>query len=74
MAVAAALEKVLATGCNTETLTDLPRELQMYSKDMNVPNLTIRLKMLPDLLLAYNENNPATAITVLSRFLVPIGI
>ena len=63
MPMAAALEKVLLDATQ-ETLTDdsLPRELEMYSKDINVPNLTIQLKMLPDLVRAFNENNPATAI------------
>ena len=34
----------------------------MYSKDINIPHLAIQLKMLPDLVHAFNENNPATAI------------
>ena len=65
MPVAAALEKVLLDAVTTQTsLTDdsLPSVLGMYSKDINIPHLAIQLKMLPDLVRAFNENNPATAI------------
>ena len=65
MPVAAALEKVLLDAVTTQTtLTDdsLPSVMGMYSKDINIPHLAIQLKMLPDLVRAFNENNPATAI------------
>ena len=58
MPVAAAIEKVLLDATNS-TLEDSkdPEVLTLYTKFLDIPHLSIQLKMIPDLVTAYNEEN-----------------
>lgn len=63
MPVAAALESILIKACNGDgSVEDLPSEINLYSKEIDIPRLKIQLQMLPDLLRTYNEKNPSTPI------------
>ena len=63
MPVAAALESTLLKACNGDgSVEDLPNEINLYSKEIDIPRLKIQLQMLPDLLRTYNEKNASTPI------------
>ena len=63
MPVAAVLEKTLLSSANNELSTnDLPSELKLYSKDVDVDRFLLQLKMLPDLVKAYNETHSSTPV------------
>ena len=67
MPLAAALEKVLldAAQNNLQGFNDLamlPNDLQLYVQDMDIKQLTVQPRMLPNLLRVYNEKNPQTII------------
>ena len=63
MPVAAALERTLLQACNNrDSILDIPEEIKLYSKEIDVERLKLQLQMLPDLLRTYNEKNPATVI------------
>ena len=60
MPVAAALEKLLLDAANG-TLADtceISEILTLYAKFIDIPQLTIQLKMIPDLVKAYNDKHP----------------
>ena len=59
MPVAAVMEKLLLDAAQNVSVTDLPRELDIY-KDLDKQRLVIQLRMI--LVRAYNERNPATII------------
>ena len=61
MPVAAVMEKLLLDAAQNVSVTDLPRELDIY-KDLDKQRLVIQLRMIPELVRAYNERNPATII------------
>ena len=42
--------------------SDHENELKLYEKDIDILRLSAQLSMVPDLLLAYNDKNPQTAI------------
>ena len=42
---------------------NIPDEINLYSKTIDIAHLKIQLAMLPDMLRTYNENNPNTRIT-----------
>lgn len=66
----AALEGMLLNAVRsnpTDDLTALPSELEMYNKDIDKQRLFVELKMLPDLVCTYNEQNPVTAIKQLTN-------
>ena len=58
MPVAAAIEKLLLDAANS-TLEDsnIPEVITLYTKFLDIPHLSIQLKMIPDLVKAYNEEN-----------------
>ena len=63
--IAAKLEKVLLEAANhgMSGLTEgLPKELDMYSKDLDSQHLLVQLQMLPDLIRTYNESHSYTAV------------
>ena len=61
--VAAALERTLLQACNDcDSILDIPEEIKLFSKEIDVEHLKLQLQMLPDLLRTYNEKNPATVI------------
>ena len=63
MPVATALESMLIKACNGDgSVEDLPREINLYFEEIDIPQLKIQLQMLPDLLITYNEKNPSTPI------------
>ena len=64
MPIVAVLEKTLlnAINANEGPLTNVPEEVNLYSKFIDVEHLKIQLSMLPDLLRTYNENNRSTSI------------
>ena len=63
MSVAAALERTLLQACNDcDSILDIPEEIKLFSKEIDVERLKLQLQMLPDLLRTYNEKNPATVI------------
>ena len=67
MPLAATLEKVLldAAQNNLQGFNDLamlPNDLQLYVQDMDIKQLTVQPRMLPNLLRVYNEKNPQTII------------
>ena len=61
MPVAAVMEKLLLDAAQNVSVTDLPRELDIY-KDLDKQCLVIQLRMIPELVRAYNERNPSTII------------
>ena len=61
MPVAAPLEEVLLNSCQSTDVT-LPKQLALYRKDIDVKKLEIQLKMLPDLIQAYNSNQAEHAL------------
>ena len=67
MPVAAVLENTLLNAINSsdtdDSFNDIPEEINLYSKVINIAHLKIQLAMLPDLLRTYNENNPNARIT-----------
>ena len=66
MPVAAALKGMLLKACNSDrSMEDLPNEINLYSKEIDIPRLKIQLQMLPDLLRTYNEKNPIKRVTSL---------
>ena len=58
--VAAALEKLLLDAANggSEDTSNIPEILTLYAKFIDIPHLTIQLKMMPDLVKAYNKKHP----------------
>ena len=63
VSIAAALEKLALCAIQNDTQSeDLPDELNLYEKDMDILQLSAQLPMLPDLQLAYNNKNPRTVI------------
>ena len=61
MPIAALLEKILLDAAKG-SFSVYPNELQLYHNDVNIDRLIAQLKMLPDLVRTYNEQNPATRI------------
>ena len=61
MPVAAVMEKLLLDAAQNIGVTDLPSELDVY-KDLDKQRLTIQLRIVPELVRAYNERNPASTI------------
>jgi len=61
MPLAALLEKTLLDAANS-SFSAIPNELEIYKQDVNIDRLTVQLKMLPDLIRTYNEQNPITSI------------
>lgn len=57
MPVAAAFKKVLFDVCQSIEV-HLPQQLTLYHKDIDLSKLTVQLKMLPDLIRAYNTSQP----------------
>ena len=58
MPVAAAIEKVLVDAVDgTLENSKVPEVLTLYTKFFDIPHLSIQLKMIPDLVKAYNEEN-----------------
>ena len=54
-----AAENTFLKACNGDgSVEDLPNEIHLYSKEVNIPRLKIQLQMLPDLLRTYNEKTP----------------
>ena len=63
MSVTAAIESILIKACNGDTsVEDLPSKINLYSKEIDLPQLKIQLQMLPDLLRTHNDKNPSTPI------------
>ncbi len=63
MPIAVALEKTLLKASNDhDSGNDIPEEIQLYSKDVDMKRLRVQLQMLPDLIRTYNEKHPATTI------------
>ena len=60
--VAASIEKVLLDATHGVVSDELPDELQVYAKDIDLSHLKIQLQMFPDLLKAYNTAHQPTAI------------
>ena len=56
MPIAAAVEKLLLDAANG-TLEDTSEILTLYAKSIDIPHLAIQLKMIPDLIKAYNEKH-----------------
>ena len=68
--VAASIEKVLLDATHGVVSDELPDELQVYAKDIDlyISRLKIQLQMLPDLLKAYNTANQPVAIHKVTNF------
>ena len=57
--VAAALKKLLLLATESSVIgIPIPSELEMYSQDVNLPKLKAQLKMVPDLIRAFNAAHP----------------
>ena len=54
MPVVAAIERVIMNAANG-TVDDLPQDLKLYEKDVNLPRLKIQLQMLPNLIRTRNQ-------------------
>lgn len=69
MHIAAMLEKTLldAAKDSFSVYPNQPNELQLYHNDVDIDRLVTQLKMLPDLVWTYNEQNPATQIKEISK-------
>ena len=65
MPVAAVLENTLLNAINSSegSFNNIPDEINLYSKAIDIAHLKIQLAMLPDLLRTYNDKNPNTHIT-----------
>ena len=65
MPVAAVLENTLLNAINSSegSFNNIPDEINLYSKAIDIAHLKIQLAMLPDLLRTYNKNNPNTRTT-----------
>ena len=61
MSLAALLEKTLLDAANGSFST-LPTQLEIYNHDINTDRLIVQLKMFPELIRTYNEQNPTTCI------------
>ena len=63
MPVAAAIEKLLLDAANgtLQETSNISQILTLYSTCIDIPRLTIQLKMIPDLIKAYNEKHPPIA-------------
>ena len=66
MPIAALLEKTLLDAAKG-SFSVYPTELQLYCNDVNNDRLITQLKMLPDLVRTYNEQNPATRIKEITK-------
>ena len=66
MPIAALLEKTLLDAAKG-SFSAWPNELQIYHDDVNIDRLKAQLKMLPDLVRTYNEQNPATCIKEITK-------
>ena len=66
MPIAALLEKTLLDAAKG-SFSVYPTELQLYCNDVNNDRLIAQLKMLPDLVRTYNEQNPATRIKEITK-------
>ena len=61
--IAATLEKLVLCAIQSDIPSEhLQDELKLLEKDMDILQLSAQLRMLPDLLLAYNDKNPQTVI------------
>lgn len=59
MPVAAMIEKVIVDAANgTSESVDLPKELQLYEKDLDLARLKVQLQMVPDLITTRNKKLP----------------
>ena len=57
--MAAALEKLLLRATESSVINiPIPSELEMYSQDAKLPKLKVQLKMVPDLIRAFNAAHP----------------
>jgi len=75
MLVASILETTLLKSARS-LITDettISLQLSIYSKDVNFQHLIIQLKMLPDLIHTYNEQNPKTRIKEVTKFFLFIS-
>lgn len=59
MPIAAAIEKTLLNSANNG---DIPEEVKLYSKEIDIKRLKIQLQMLPELIRTYNKKNLVTSI------------
>ena len=66
MPIAALLEKTLLDAAKG-SFSVYPNELQLYHNDVDNDRLIVQLKMLPDLVRTYNEQNPATRIKEVTK-------
>ena len=66
MPIAALLEKILLDAAKG-SFSVYPNELQLYHNDVNIDRLIAQLKMLPNLVRTYNEQNPATRIKEVTK-------
>ena len=66
MPIATLLEKTLLDAAKG-SFSVYPNELQLYHNDVDNDRLIVQLKMLPDLVRTYNEQNPATRIKEVTK-------
>ena len=66
MPIAALLEQTLLDAAKG-SFSEYPNELQLYHNDVDNDRLIVQLKMLPDLVRTYNEQNPATRIKEITK-------
>ena len=59
MPIALSIEKVLLDSANGVFLKEIPDELHIYNKDIQMDRLLIQLQMLPDMIKTYNESQHA---------------
>ena len=74
MPVVAAIEKLLLDAANStvQETSNISQILTLYSTCIDIPRLTIQLKMIPDLIKAYNEKHPPIATVTNVRTLCEI--
>ena len=61
MPIAAAIENTLLSSANIAD-GNVPDEIKLYSKEIDIERLKIQLQMLPELIRTFNEKNPAIAV------------